>query len=61
MKIHPRILRSGVVVHDALALAIAFASAHLVVFGADRIMWVPGIQEKTLAYVLIGGACLYAM
>lgn len=59
--IHPRILRSAVVVHDALALAVAFVSAHLVVYGPDRIMWVPGIQEKTLAYVLVGGGCLYAM
>lgn len=61
MKIDGRLLRFAALIHDTLVLATAFLSANLVVYGVDQLQWVPGIREKTLAYVLIGALALFVM
>ena len=46
-------LRFLAITHDLVVSFIAFATAHLVVFGYPGILAVPGISEKSLAFLVI--------
>ncbi|MCB1426549.1 MAG: nucleoside-diphosphate sugar epimerase/dehydratase [Zhengella sp.] len=61
MKADARMLRTAVVLHDAVVLAAAFVCAHLVAFGLEPLSHVPGFGEKTAGFVALGVGSLYVM
>lgn len=54
-----RLLQFAGAVHDVIMAAVALYSAYAVILGVERVLKVPGINDKALLFVLVSAASFY--